>query len=275
MTLPKHAPVDVDPTELQQLLDAACRAADAAAAVTCQYFRSDMHIENKATENAFDPVTEADRLAELVIRENLNRDFPDIGFYGEEHEVVVGNSELMWVVDPIDGTRAFMSGMPLWGTLIGLYDGQKAIAGVMDQPILKERYLATSTLAQLQNCEETKVLATRSGISLEQAVFYCTTPDMFTQTLDRKRFDRVKNGALLTRYGGDCYAYALLAAGFVDVVLDCDLKPYDIVALIPLIEAAGGVVTNWEGNSAVDGGYVVAAGSSALHKQVLALLQAE
>lgn len=273
MTLPKHAPADVDSVTLQQLLDSACRAADAAAVVTCQYFRSDMHIENKASEDAFDPVTEADRLAELVIRENLSRDFPDIGFYGEEHEVVIGSSQLMWVVDPIDGTRAFMSGMPLWGTLIGLYDGQNAIAGVMDQPILKERYLATSTLAQLQNSEETMVLAARSGVSLEQAIFYCTTPDMFTETLDRRRFDRVRDTALLTRYGGDCYAYALLASGFVDVVLDCDLKPYDIVALIPLIEAAGGVITNWEGNSAVDGGYIVAAGSIELHKQVLALLQ--
>lgn len=275
MTLPKHAPVELDEATLKQLLDAACRAADAAAVVTCQYFRSDLHIENKASENAFDPVTEADRLAELIIRENLSRDFPDIGFYGEEHEVVIGNSELMWVVDPIDGTRAFMSGMPLWGTLIGLYDGQDAIAGVLDQPILKERYLATSTLALLHNSAETKTLTTRSGVTLEQAVFYCTTPDMFTKSLDRRRFDRVRTGALLTRYGGDCYAYALLAAGFVDVVLDCDLKPYDIVALIPLIEAAGGVVTNWEGNSAVDGGYIVAAGSIALHQQVLALLQAD
>ena len=228
MTLPKHAPVELDEATLKQLLDAACRAADAAAVVTCQYFRSDLHIENKASENAFDPVTEADRLAELIIRENLSRDFPDIGFYGEEHEVVIGNSELMWVVDPIDGTRAFMSGMPLWGTLIGLYDGQDAIAGVLDQPILKERYLATSTLALLHNSAETKTLTTRSGVTLEQAVFYCTTPDMFTKSLDRRRFDRVRTGALLTRYGGDCYAYALLAAGFVDVVLDCDLKPYDI-----------------------------------------------
>jgi len=275
MTLPKHASIELDTATLQHMLDAACRAADAAASVTCQYFRSDMHVENKASEDAFDPVTQADRLAELAIREALSREFPDIGFYGEEHEVVVGSSELIWVVDPIDGTRAFMSGMPLWGTLIGLYDGQKAIAGVMDQPILQERYLATGASAQLHQPGRIKTLTTRSGVSLEQAVFYCTTPDMFTTELDRRRFSCVKERALLTRYGGDCYAYALLAAGFVDVVLDCDLKPYDIMALIPLIEASGGVVSNWEGDSAVDGGYIVAAGSPALHEQVLSILQSE
>lgn len=275
MTLPKHAPVELDTATVQQLLDAACRAADAAALVTCQYFRSDMHVENKADENAFDPVTEADRLAELVIRESLSRDFPDIGFYGEEHDVVIGSSEFMWVVDPIDGTRAFMSGMPLWGTLIGLYDGQNAVLGVMDQPFLEERYQATRSSAYMHNGQQITALAARTGVSLEQAVLYCTTPDMFVTELDRMRFDLVKKHAKLTRYGGDCYAYALLAGGFVDVVIDCDLKPYDIMALIPLIEAAGGVVSNWEGGSAVDGGYIVAAGSVALHEQVLSLLQAK
>lgn len=275
MTLPKHQPTELDAASIEQLLDAACKAADAAAVVTCQYFRSDMQVENKAGENAFDPVTQADRLAELAIREQLLHQFPDIGFYGEEHEVIAGKGDLMWVVDPIDGTRAFMSGMPLWGTLIGLYDGRSAVLGVMDQPILKERYTATSSSAQLHNATESLTLSTRTGRALDKAVVYCTTPDMFTTKIDRKRFELVRDNALLTRYGGDCYAYALLAAGFVDVVLDCDLEPYDIMALIPLIEAAGGVVSNWEGKSAVDGGYIVASGSRQLHEEVLLLLQTQ
>ncbi|MFK7854094.1 MAG: histidinol-phosphatase [Granulosicoccus sp.] len=274
MTLPKHPPTELAPATIEQLLDAACKAADAAAVVTCQYFRSDMQVENKAGEDAFDPVTQADRLAELAIREQLIQQFPDIGFYGEEHEVIVGSSDLMWVVDPIDGTRAFMSGMPLWGTLIGLYDGRNAVLGVMDQPILKERYIATNTSAQLHSSNKSQTLSTRTGLALDKAIMYCTTPDMFTTKIDRKRFELVRDQALLTRYGGDCYAYALLAAGFVDVVLDCDLAPYDIMALIPLIEAAGGVVSNWEGESAVDGGYVVASGSRQLHEEVLIMLRA-
>jgi len=199
---------------------AASDAADAAAAVTLDYFRASLAVENKATDGKFDPVTLADQEAERVIQGVLQKHYPDIGFFGEEHEAISSNNGLMWVVDPIDGTRAFMSGMPLWGTLIGLYNGEDAILGLLDQPFLKERYQA---------------------------------------------------------YGGSAFmitpAYALLAAGHIDLVLDCDLKPYDIQALIPLVQAAGGVVTNWDGESAVNGGYVVAAGSDQLHKQVLPVLR--
>lgn len=273
MSLIKSSPVTVSDEKLKQLLAAAERAADAAADVTLRYFRGDMNVANKAGEHAFDPVTEADRLAELAIRASLQADFPDIGFHGEEHEAVVGSSGLSWVVDPVDGTRAFMSGMPLWGTLIGLFNGRDAILGLMDQPFMAERYTATGTQANMLSRDGLHSLRTRQNVALEQATMYCTTPDMFDTAESKAAFDRVRETARLTRYGGDCYAYAMLAAGHVDVVLDCDLKPYDILALIPLIEAAGGVVTNWEGNSAVDGGFVVAAGSRQIHAQTLKLLQ--
>lgn len=275
MSLAKHAPVAVSAAKLSELMSAAERAADAAAMITLAYFRQPLQVDNKAGQQAFDPVTEADKLAELAIREVLQREYPDIGFYGEEHDRVDGSSGLTWVVDPIDGTRAFMSGMPLWGTLIGLFDGQDAILGLMDQPFFKERYMATSAQAQLRDADGTHVLTTRTGVALSEATVYCTTPDMFSTEESKRRFLSVKEQALLTRYGGDCYAYALLAAGHVDIVLDCDLQPYDIQALIPLIEAAGGCVTDWQGNRAVDGGFVVACGSQALHEQTLSLLQSE
>ncbi len=273
MGLIKSLPVDVAPERLMQLLAGAERAADAAATITLRYFRGDMDVENKAGENAFDPVTQADREAELAIRASLQAEFPDIGFHGEEHEAIAGTSGLTWVVDPIDGTRAFMSGMPLWGTLIGLFNGQDAILGVMDQPFMAERYTATGNQANLMARHGNRALRTREGIALSDATMYCTTPDMFRTVESRAAFQRVRETARLTRYGGDCYAYALLASGYVDVVLDCDLEPYDILALIPLIEAAGGIVSNWDGERAVDGGHVVAAGSREIHAQTLSMLQ--
>jgi len=273
MKLPRTPPVYPSSGEMENLMRAASDAADAAAAVTLDYFRASLAVENKATDGKFDPVTLADQEAEPVIQGVLQKDYPDIGFFGEEHEAISSNNGLMWVVDPIDGTRAFMSGMPLWGTLIGLYNGEDAILGLLDQPFLKERYQAYGGSAFMITPERSLPLATRSVAELSQAVAYCTTPDMFSDASARACFDQVCADTLLMRYGGDCYSYALLAAGHIDLVLDCDLKPYDIQALIPLVQAAGGVVTNWDGESAVNGGYVVAAGSDQLHKQVLPLLR--
>lgn len=273
VSLKKHAKVPVTPEYLIELMAAAEKAADAAAQVTLRYFRQPLVVDNKADANAFDPVTQADREAELAIRQVLSDAFPDIGFYGEEHEQVQSDCGLTWVVDPIDGTRAFMSGMPLWGTLIGLFDGQNAILGLMDQPFFNERFVSVNGRSELRSGAGSLPLKTRTGVELSDATMYCTTPDMFATEPSLSRFQAVKQAVQLTRYGGDCYAYGLLAAGHVDLVLDCDLKPFDIQALIPLIEAAGGVVSNWDGNSAVDGGFVLASGSPALHQQTLALLQ--
>lgn len=271
--LPRQTPTIVSAEQRGKLLQSALCAADAAACVTMSYFRSALAVANKAGDADFDPVTAADREAELAIRESLEKNFPDIGFFGEEYEAVTGSSGLIWVVDPIDGTRAFMSGMPLWGTLIGLYDGRDAILGVMDQPFLKERYVSDGQTARLINVAGSTEITTRQIDRLDQATLYCTTPDMFQAGQPRSRFQSVKDRVQLTRYGGDCYAYALLASGYVDIVLDCDLKPYDIQALIPIVQAAGGVVSNWQGDSAVDGGFVVACGSRALHEKTLVLLQ--
>ncbi|MFK7890922.1 MAG: histidinol-phosphatase [Granulosicoccus sp.] len=271
--LPRHEPTAVSQTELCALSEAAQRAADAAAEVTMQYFRNEMHVLNKAGTDNFDPVTAADRSAELAIRDSLYKEFPGIGFFGEEHAATKGSSGLLWVVDPIDGTRAFMSGMPLWGTLIGLYNGRDAILGVMDQPFLQERYVGDGKVAHVTDHLGRHQLTTRNCSDLALATLYCTTPDMFAAGVEQDRFQTVRQSVQLTRYGGDCYAYALLAAGHVDIVLDGDLKPYDIQALIPIVEGAGGIVSNWQGDSAVDGGLVVACGNRAVHESVIALLQ--
>lgn len=272
MKLPEHEPVEVMHEELTALLRAANMAADAAAVVTMSYFRQVMDVTNKAQHGEFDPVTEADRLAEVAIRDILQREFPRIGFYGEEHDAINSSNGLLWVVDPIDGTRAFMSGMPLWGTLIGLYNGREVVLGLMDQPFLKERYTGSRLGSVLESASGSRKLRTRATDELSSSTLYCTTPDMFATPSARHCFSVVKQSTQLTRYGGDCYAYALLASGYVDIVLDCDLKPYDIQALIPVVEQAGGVVTDWQGNSAVHGGYIVACGSKKLYEQVLPLL---
>ena len=272
MTLPRKPAVPLDAAQTQALLATAHRALDAAREVTLRYFRQPVDVANKADGAAFDPVTIADRESESIIREVLARDFPEIGFYGEEHAPEFGDSGLLWVVDPIDGTRAFVSGMPMWGTLIGLFDGQKVVMGFLDQPVLDERYVAYEQQAILMSAGSSQTLATRQTIRVKDATFYCTTPDMFDDELSASRFRLLRDSVKLARYGGDCYAYALLAMGFVDVVLDTDLKPYDIAALIPIIESAGGVVSDWRGGNAVDGGQVVASGSPGLHAEVLALL---
>ncbi|PID60269.1 MAG: histidinol-phosphatase [Gammaproteobacteria bacterium] len=273
MTLPYHDPVPVSDAERKRYLAAAEAAADAARAITLAHFRQTLAVDNKAGEAGFDPVTIADRDAETAIRAVLAERTPDIGFYGEEHAPSTDGNGLVWVVDPIDGTRAFVSGMPMWGTLIGLYDGRDAILGLMDQPPLDERFMAADGLGATLLCGgKRESLHARADTCLADATFYCTTPDMFTDATARAAFERVRDASTLVRYGGDCYAYALLALGFVDVVLDCDLKPFDIMALIPLLREAGGEVSNWQGESAVDGGYVLATANAALHHEVLTLL---
>lgn len=253
-------------------MEVAFEAADAAASVTRQYFRHQFAVENKASKGCFDPVTIADKEAELAIRNVLRNRCPEIGFYGEEHDTISSDNGLIWVVDPIDGTRAFMSGMPLWGTLIALYNGNDAVLGLMDQPFLKERYSAYAGVAKLTTSTSECTLTSRFVPDVENSIAYCTTPDMFSDPKAEACFQALKSEVLLMRYGGDCYAYALLAAGHLDIVIDCDLKPYDIQALIPIVSAAGGVVSTWSGESAVDGNYVVACGSKELHTKVLSLL---
>ncbi|WEX10353.1 histidinol-phosphatase [Chelativorans sp. AA-79] len=247
------------------------RIAAAAAAETLPRFRQGGHVVNKH-ESGFDPVTEADRSAEQAIRRLVRESFPEHGIVGEEFGTENGDSSHLWVIDPIDGTRAFISGLPLWGTLVGLMVDGDAVAGMMSQPFIGELYYADGGGAFYEGPGGSRRLSTRGTTALGDATLCTTTPALFDGPR-RALYDRVEAAVRLPRYGTDCYAYAMVAAGHVDLVIECGLQPYDIVALIPIIEKAGGVVTTWAGVAAEAGGDIVAAATPELHARALEYLQ--
>ncbi|MDX3929283.1 MAG: histidinol-phosphatase [Shinella sp.] len=246
------------------------RLADAAKAETLPRFRTGMDIVNKEAAG-FDPVTEGDRAAEAAIRRLIEEHFPDHGILGEEHGSVGLDREYVWVIDPIDGTRAFISGVPVWGTLIGLYRDGDAVMGLVDQPFTGERYFADGRQSHYSGPDGARAISTRPCKALGDAILFTTSPHLFTNSR-RTRFETIQEKVRLYRYGCDCYAYALLAAGHIDLVVECELKAYDVGGLIPVIEQAGGIITAWDGGPAEMGGEIVAAGSRELHAQALALL---
>ena len=261
----------------QPLLAFAHELADAAGAAILPHFRKPIPIEDKGSDGRYDPVTAADRAAERRIAKAIAQRFPDHGLIGEEYGVVNPGARYRWVVDPIDGTRAFIMGSPLWGTLIGLVDGGTPVLGLMDQPFTGERFWSDAA-ASYWSGPKAKArrnrLRTRACPSIDQAVLTTTHPTLLATAADRAAFRRLEAKARMTRYGGDCYAYCLLAAGFVDCVVESGLKPYDIVALIPIIERAGGRISAWDGGPATSGGRILAAGDPRLHEQMVATLAA-
>lgn len=248
------------------------RLAAVAAAETLPRFRRQGDVVNKLSAG-FDPVTEADRAAEQAIRDLIRAEFPDHGIVGEEFGSEKADNSHVWVIDPIDGTRAFISGLPLWGTLVGLTADGKAIAGMMSQPFTGELYYANGGGAFYEGPGGARQLAARGTTVLSEATLCTTTPALFDASR-RALYDKVEAAVRLPRYGTDCYAYAMVAAGHVDLVVECALQPYDIVGLIPIIEKAGGVVTTWDGGSAEVGGDIIAAATPELHARALEFLQA-
>lgn len=259
--------------EFQIISRVAHELADISGPVILKHFRKSVPVENKAGGGAFDPVTKADRGAEKAIVQALAARLPDDGVYGEEFGTKIGKSPYQWVIDPIDGTRSFIIGSPLWGTLIGVLREGKPIFGLMDQPFTGERFWSGDRVSYHSHGGGRPMrLKTRACPQLEDAVMASTHPDLFEGADQAAVLNRLKATARLTRYGGDCYNYCLLAAGFIDIVLETSLKPYDIVALIPLIERAGGRVTTWDGGDAASGGDVIACGDARLHDAVLTLI---
>jgi histidinol phosphatase-like enzyme (inositol monophosphatase family) len=269
-----------DRLPLRALLETAHILADVSGKAIMPKFRKPIEIENKAGIGDFDPVTVADKAAERVIRRVLRERHPNHGILGEEYGTIEGTEPYTWVIDPIDGTKAFITGAPLWGTLIGVLHESRAIVGMMHQPFTQERIWSAGTDARKSagttqwsvGAGRAKVVKTRACRKIEDALLATTSPDLIPPGFETERFQRLKSRARLTRYGGDCYAYCLLAGGYIDLVVECGLKAHDVVALIPIIEGAGGRITTWEGERAEQGGRIVAAGDPKLHDAALKVL---
>lgn len=257
----------------QLVQEAMLEAADAAATRTLAGFRTPLAVENK-WESGFDPVTAADRDAEIAIRAVLSARFPDHGIIGEEWDPKASAGEFDWIVDPIDGTRAFISGVPVWGTLIGLMHRGRAVAGLMAQPFTGETYLGLPGTTIYRRGSEMLNLRTSRVTELRHAKVTATSPDIFELAGTTDNINRLRKATLQLRWGLDCYGYCLLAAGHIDIVAESVLKNVDIAPLIPIIENAGGVVTTWDGGAAEAGGNCVAAATPELHEAAMKVLRA-
>ncbi len=236
------------------------------------FFRTALGVENKSRSGGFDPVTAADRAAESAMRALIMKSFPEHGVIGEEFDAHQPDAEYIWVLDPIDGTKSFISGMTAWGTLIALTRNGEPIYGVMHQPFIGEHFSGDGSGARYRGPAGDRELRVRPCGSLEEAVLFTTSP-LLMNAADRQAFGRVEQAARLSRYGGDCYAYCMLAAGHVDLVIETELKPHDVLALIPIVEGAGGIMTTWENGRPHDGGRIVAAGDKRVHAQAMKVLQ--
>lgn len=250
------------------------RLADSAGSIILPFFRRPVAVTDKSAGGLFDPVTEADRRAEAIIHATVANAFPDDAILGEELGDVKGISPYRWVIDPIDGTRAFIAGQPLWGTLIAVEENGVPLVGLLDQPFLKERFVASDGAAEMRTPSGSTPLRTRSCGHLADAVIGTTHPIAHFGDADRDRFFRVERACRLSRYGGDCYGYALLAMGFFDLIVETELKRWDVAALLPIVEGAGGVVTDWSGGPVGEGGSLIAAGDPRVHGEAVKLLNA-
>ncbi len=241
--------------------------ADAARPIAARYFRTPVAIDDK-TDNS--PVTIADREAETAMRDLLTRHVPEHGVFGEEHGAVRTDAEYVWVLDPIDGTKAFITGLPIFGTLVALLRRGKPVLGIIDQPILKERWLGVDGERSTFNGQPISV---RACPSLANAYMYSTAPIMFPGAYEA-RHEKLTKKVKLFRWGGDCYAYGLLASGHVDLVVEASLKLYDFAALVPVIKGAGGLITDWRGKELDmnSDGSVLAAGDKKVHDESMGIL---
>jgi myo-inositol-1(or 4)-monophosphatase len=253
------------------------RLAQVSGEVILPFFRSHIGTEDKSRGGVFDPVTEADRGAEAAMRRLIAQTFPAHGVIGEEYGQDRPDAEYVWVLDPIDGTKSFISGLPTWGTLIGLMHNGVPVYGMMSQPFTRERYAGDGKRARLRTLAPTRgeappsewttrTLRTRPCAALAEATVMTTSPQLIKADSDREAYLKVERQARLVRYGADCYAYCALAAGFVDLVIETNLKPHDVVALTPIVEGAGGVMTTWDGETAAKGGRILAAGDVRLYE---------
>ena len=270
--MPESRSAAVDDRALTEFTGFASRLAEIAARAILPYFRATINVENKAGAGRYDPVTIADRAAEAAIRDEITRVYPNHGILGEEHGSKPSRDGLTWVIDPIDGTRAFIIGQLHWGVLIALSDGVHPLLGLMHQPFTGETFIGSRLGSEWRRGDERRALRTRRCARIEDAAVCATDPAMFKSGAERDAFRALAARSRMRRYGGDCYSYCLLAAGLIDLVVEAGLQPYDIQPVIPIIEGAGGIVTSWSGKSANGGGQCVAAGDSTVHRHALEIL---
>ncbi len=235
------------------------------------FFRTALSIHDKGRAGSFDPVTAADHAAESAMRALIRRNFRYHGIVGEEFGEERADAEYVCVLDPIDGTKSFMAVMPAWGTLIALTRFGEPVFGVMNQPFIRERFSGDGGAARYRGPAGDRDLRVRPCASLSEAVLFTTSPRLMNAT-DRTAFGKIEEAVRLSRYGGDCYAYCMLAAGHVDLVIETELKPYDVIPLVPIIVGAGGVITTWENGPPHNGGRIVAAGDRRVHAAAMAML---
>ncbi len=231
--------------------------ADEAKKISMFYFKKKIKINNKDKKD-FDPVTAADIGVQKKINHLISKQFPDHSIIGEE-ESVIKNNDYEWCVDPIDGTKSFIQGVPLWGTLISLSKNNKIILGLADIPALDERYIGHSNLSYKVIKNKKTTLNVRNTSKLNESILNTTSPYVFANKSDQKSFERLSKKVKSTRLGGDCYSYCLLADGLVDIVVESGLKPWDIRALVPIIRNAGGVISSWDSKTVANGGRIIAA----------------
>ena len=252
------------------------RLADASGDVIRPYFRARIDVTDKRPvirgEPVFDPVTEADKKGEIAIREIIRRERPDDGILGEEFGEQRGTNRWRWVLDPVDGTRGFITGRHEWGSLIALEYETHPVLGVLDQPVLGERFVGANGRTWLHTREGRAPLESRKGVALSDAILCATHPDGYFSPDERTIFARVASRVRMTRWGGDCYLFAALALGFVDLIIESTFNRWDVAALIPIVEGAGGVITNWQGGDCSAGGQILAAGDARLHGYAMELL---
>jgi len=255
-----------------ELADFARRLATVAGKVILPLFRTPGAVDNKM-DGGFDPVTEADRSAELAMREVIERVYPDHGITGEELESKPPNSEFNWILDPIDGTRSFICGMPTWTTLIALTCKGKSVLGLVSQPFVQEIFIGGIYGSWSETTSGRHRLAVRPAANISEAILTTVAPENYKSEKQKRVLQALRDRTRMTRFGGDAYFFAMLASGFVDIAIDAGLEAYDIAALVPIIEGAGGIITTWDGCEATGGGDIIAAASPALHAAAIEIIR--